>query len=259
NGSGEKQEYAWATRASSGFQNPLINPSGTSVTVQGYPSSLFWLFGAGGGPSLSQPEPFYQLGVVPEVLATQTVTATGEIVPLNPPKRVTPDISMFADPVVGFLVGETYLISFPPVDAGCTATSATTEYCEVQFGGTSLASPLFAGVLALVNEARFAHDRGPVGFVNPALYRLRVRRHGAEDTPIIDVKAPTSPIGGLEGPGQGTNDFFFFVAIDSNLSSSGEVVEGLDSSLLSRPGYDSATGLGAPNVPPLIRALSHEK
>jgi len=235
NGSGEKQEYAWATWFSSGFQNPLINPSGTSVTVTGYPSSLFWAFGSGGGPSLSQPEPFYQLGVVPEVLATQTITATGEIVPLNPPKRVTPDISMFADPQVGFLVGETYLISVPPVDAGCTATSATTEYCEVANGGTSLATPLFAGVLGLVNEARFRHHLGSVGFVNPALYRLNIGAHWFEDTPIIDVNAPTSPVGELLGF-QGVNDFLFFVAIDSNLNSNGEVVENVDSSLLSRPG-----------------------
>ena len=113
-------------------------------------------------------------------------------------------------------------------------------------------------VLALVNEARFRQHLGPVGFVNPALYRLNTGAHWFEDTPIIDVKAPTSPIGGLLGF-QGTNDFLFFVAIDSNLNSSGEVVENVDSSLLSRPGYDSATGLGAPNVPPLIRALSHEK
>jgi subtilase family serine protease len=257
NASGEKEEYAWGTWFNFGFQNPLGNPSWTSVTVQGYPSSLVWVGGSSGGPSLSQPEPFYQLGVVPEVLATQTVTATGKIVPLNPPKRVTPDISMFADPWVGFLVGETFLISFPPVDPGCTATSATTEYCEEIYGGTSLASPLFAGVLALVNEARFAHDRGPVGFVNPALYRLRVRRHGAEDTPIIDVNAPTKPIGELWGIG--FNGFLAFFAIDSNLNSSGKVVENVDSSLLSRPGYDSATGLGAPNVPPLIRALSHDR
>jgi subtilase family serine protease len=258
NASGEKQEYAWATWFSYGFENPLINPSGTFVTAQGYPSSFVWAFGSGGGPSLSQPEPFYQFGVVPEILATQTVTATGEIVALSPPKRVTPDISMFADPFVGFLVGETYLISVPPVDAGCTATSATTEYCEEPQGGTSLATPLFAGVLALVNEARFVEHEGPVGFANPALYRLQVGRHWFDDAPIIDVNAPTTPTGGLSGY-QGLDNLLGFGGIDSNLNGDGEVDENADSSLLSRPRYDSATGLGAPNVPPLIRALSHER
>jgi subtilase family serine protease len=172
NGSGEKQEYAWGTWVSSGFQSPLINPSETSVTVTGYPSSLVWFFGSGGGPSLSQPEPFYQLGVVPEVLATQTVTATGKVVPLNPPKRVTPDISMFADAAVGFLVGETYLISVPPVDAGCTATSATTEYCEGPVGGTSLATPLFAAGAG-------ARERGALP---PAPGAGRLRQSGSLST-----------------------------------------------------------------------------
>ena len=36
--------------------------------------------------------------------------------------------------------------------------------------GTSLASPLFASVLTLINEERFKAGKGPVGFVNPTLY-----------------------------------------------------------------------------------------
>ena len=257
NDSGEKQEYPWASWYAFG-DNPLINPNGASVTVQGYPTSLLFGGGSGGGPSLSQTEPFYQLAVVPKALATQTVDATGAMVVLSPPKRVTPDISMVADGFGGLLVGETYLISSPPVDPGCTATSVTTEYCEGPSGGTSLSAPLFAGVLALANEARCAHHRGPVGFVNPALYRLRVGEHWQDDAPIIKVNAPTTPIGQLFAF-KGTNNFLFFAAVDSNLNSSSDVVYNVDTSLLSRPEYDSATGLGAPNVPPLIRALSEER
>lgn len=37
-------------------------------------------------------------------------------------------------------------------------------------GGTSAASPIFAGVIALVNDARFRAGQPPVGFVNPWLY-----------------------------------------------------------------------------------------
>jgi subtilase family serine protease len=252
NASGEKQEYPWATWFSFAFQNPLISPDGTLVSVQGYPASFTWQAGSGGGPSLAMPEPWYQFGVVPDFLATQTVSSTAQIVTLRPPKRVTPDVAMVA---VGFLVGETYLIAVPPVDAGCTATSATTEYCEEITSGTSLATPLFAGVLALVNEARFAHGQGSVGFVNPALYRLPVGRHWYDDTPILDIDGPSTPIGGLIGF-QGVNNFLGFIALDSTLGTSGNVIENADSSLLGRPGYDSATGLGAPNVPALIRALS---
>jgi len=73
----------------------------------------------------------------------------------------------------------------------------STEYCELGAGGTSVATPLFAGVLALVNERRFHAKQGPIGFVNPALYRLQVGDEWSDDAPIIDIKAPAEPIGGL--------------------------------------------------------------
>jgi subtilase family serine protease len=78
---------------------------------------------------------------------------------------------MLADPNTGMLYGETYAISGDTlVDAGCTKLSVQLEYCERRIGGTSLASPLFAGVLALADQARATKVLGPVGFVNPALY-----------------------------------------------------------------------------------------
>ena len=36
--------------------------------------------------------------------------------------------------------------------------------------GTSLAAPLWASVITLINEERTAKGKGPVGFVNPVLY-----------------------------------------------------------------------------------------
>jgi hypothetical protein len=204
------------------------------------------------------PEPLYQRQVVPERLATQTVSATGQVVFLSFPARVTPDISALADLAEGFLVGETYLISSPPADGGCIALSSTTEYCEQAVGGTSLATPLLAGMLALVNEARFAHHRFPVGFVNPALYQLPVGQHWHDDAPIIDVNAPRHPTGGLIGLAD-FSDFAGFAAIDSNLDANGNVIENADTSLLSAPGYDPVTGLGVLNVPALIRALDSSR
>src|SRR5258708_16612366 len=101
---------------------------------------------------------------------------------------------MVGDPYTGFLVGETFVIAGDPVsDAGCTPLSATTEYCEANVGGTSVSSPLFAGVLALVNQARFQNHKGPVGFVNPALYHLGHGGDDSESAPIVDVKKPSSP------------------------------------------------------------------
>jgi subtilase family serine protease len=254
NASGEKSEYGWANYETV-FNDPLISPDGKSVTDQGqgWIVPFIWTFGGGGGPSLVMPEPFYQMNVVPTLLATQTFLADGTAVPLSPPRRVTPDIAMVADPFTGILDGETYTIATPPVDPGCTQLSETTEYCEFPIGGTSLATPLFAGALALVNEHRFSHRRGPVGFVNPALYRLPVGEAGS-NAPILDVNAPSEPIGAL-GALFGYNDLVVFETVDSYPDSNGNVIENVDSSLRSAPGYDNVTGLGAPNIPALIKAL----
>jgi len=37
--------------------------------------------------------------------------------------------------------------------------------------GTSLAAPLFASVITLINQQRTLVGKGPVGFINPALYQ----------------------------------------------------------------------------------------
>ena len=37
-------------------------------------------------------------------------------------------------------------------------------------GGTSAASPTFAGIVALLNDARIAAGKPPLGFLNPLIY-----------------------------------------------------------------------------------------
>ena len=70
--------------------------------------------------------------------------------------RVEPDISAVADPNTGFLVGQTQ--TFP---------DGTAKYSEYRIGGTSLASPVIAGVQALAEQAR---GGVPIGFANPRIY-----------------------------------------------------------------------------------------
>src|ERR1035437_10385172 len=53
---------------------------------------------------------------------------------------------------------------FTPSDLNGTAIGGT--------GGTSAASPLWAGFMALVNQQAASQGKGPVGFVNPAIYAL---------------------------------------------------------------------------------------
>ena len=80
-------------------------------------------------------KPFYQSGAV----------ATG---------RAVPDVAALGDPQTGLLVGQTQ--TFPD----------GAYYDEYRIGGTSLSSPIFAGLMALADQAAGA----PHGFANPLFY-----------------------------------------------------------------------------------------
>ena len=38
--------------------------------------------------------------------------------------------------------------------------------------GTSAASPAFAGIVALLNDARLKQHKSPLGFINPLIYTM---------------------------------------------------------------------------------------
>lgn len=264
NRDGDKKEWGWGTYRVS-MLGVTVAADGKAIDTSGPALPFAYYAGAGGGPSLVEPAPSYQ-AAVPYRLSGYTTLADGTVIPLTDipgaaaPARVTPDISMVGDPYTGFLYGETFTIAGDPVsDSGCTPISSTLEYCEGSIGGTSLSSPLFAGVLALVNQARFQNHRGPVGFVNPALYRLA---HGddSDSAPLVDVRRPTSPTAVLRGY-LGNPNRLRVVTMNSvpNPDYPGDdqpaVIEGANTSYLTTRGYDETTGLGTPNVPALIRAL----
>jgi tripeptidyl-peptidase-1 len=124
-------------------------------------------------------------------------------------------------------------------------------------GGTSLSSPLFAGVLALVNQARFQRGKHAVGFVNPALYSFDTGNPDSSTAPISKVKKPHSPTAVLRGY-KNDNTRVRVVTINSTPNADDtSVVEGVDSSYVVTNGYDEVTGLGTPNVPALIEAFRH--
>lgn len=155
-------EFGWSTSRSVLCTSVLASlgyPGCTSSAVGTYlpPAPGAYDYGGGGGVSYEYPEPSYQVGVVPTVLADRNASITGIA------NRVEPDISMDADPSTGFLIGETQ--AFPN----------GTYYDQYRIGGTSLASPLLAGLLADADQAA----RGSLGFVNPALYALDRSHNGA--------------------------------------------------------------------------------
>ncbi len=111
-----------------------------------------WLQGGGGGTSSLFRQPFYQQGVVPKELARTLLDGTK----VANPMRVSPDVSMVADPFTGFIVGMTR-----------TGSDGSTSYVETSIGGTSLACPLFAGLQASAMQAQGGEG---FGWANPAIY-----------------------------------------------------------------------------------------
>ena len=169
-----------------------------------------WLYGAGGGVSRIFAEPSYQQGVVPSsVFAAQGRTG-----------RAVPDIAADADPNTGYLIGETQ--TFP---------DGTVKYSEYRIGGTSLASPLIAGIMALANQAA-GHA---LGFANPLLYSLN--GSGA----FTDVTSPASTVAVVRANyanGVDASDGLVYVLRTMNQTLS----------LKTTPGYDDVTGLGTPSA-----------
>jgi subtilase family serine protease len=254
NSDGAKDEWGWGSYRAF-LARAAVSTDTTRIRTTGLEPFAFYS-GAGGGPSLFELQPDYQTSL-PYDLASTTTLPNGRVVPLGPPRRLTPDIAMDADPYTGFLRGETFTVSGDPtLDSQCTPLTAATEYCEIDIGGTSLASPLFAGVLALVNQARFANNMPAVGYVNPTLYSLHTgSADGLWTQPIIDVVAPSSPTAVLRTYLGNPNEVRV-VAINSATTPKGRVSEGIDTSYKTNVGWDEVTGLGWPNVPELIPALS---
>jgi subtilase family serine protease len=150
-------------------------------------------FGAGGGgTSAVFSRPFYQIRVTKEVGKS----------------RGTPDISMTAAVDGGAWV----YWSFPGDGA---------PGWEI-VGGTSEATPIMAGIVALANQQ--AGHR--LGLINPALYALgALQHHGVPNTGIVSVTS-------------GNNSF--------------NGVTGFDAA----PGYNLATGWGTIDAAKFVRALA---
>jgi subtilase family serine protease len=254
NATGKKEEWGWGTYRAL-LSHAKVAANGGSVATSGSEPPFAFYGGAGGGPSLSQLAPSYQRKV-PFSMSGFTTLKNGGKVPLETPHRVTPDIAMVADPYTGFLTGETYTKAGDPTfDGFCKSLSATTEYCEIGIGGTSLAAPSFAGVLALVNQARFAKGKSAIGFVNPALYTLAIGAPGTTASPITDIQPPSAPTALLRGYSNDPTKVRV-VTINSAPNAAGSAtIEGADTSYLTKKGYDEVTGLGTPNVPAFIDAL----
>ncbi len=158
-----------------------------------------FLYGAGGGTSSLFNAPDYQAGVT------------------HSPYRQDPDVAMDADPNTGMLIGETQTFS------------DGVFYDEYRIGGTSLASPLFAGMTALSLQNQ---GGAGAGLLNEVIYANRAA--------FTDVKAKPRQAGVVRvdfANGENASDGLLYSVRTFNQ----------DSSLSTTKGYDLVTGLGVPN------------
>jgi subtilase family serine protease len=211
-------ETAWGT---------LLDPLTSSGTAWQYtPPGLYPDYydgSSGGGVSNQFTQPSYQAGVVPYSLATSLpggATATQ-------PMRVVPDVAALADPSTGMLVGETTL----------QPNGTSYAFSLSRIGGTSVASPTFAGIEADAQQAA-GHV---LGFANPAIYQRYNTSafHDVTDNPLgsgylAEIRNNYTDPYTKQGP---------IVTWLRTLGIDGEGAAALPAT----KGYDDATGVGSPD------------
>jgi subtilase family serine protease len=195
---GSNGQYLWQTGwedGSSKLHNGSWNPN---------PPGKFDS-GSTGGVSTLFPEPYYQQGVV-----------SGNVVG-GTAMEVYPDVSDLADPDTGYSVAYT--------------VSRKQGLVFETWGGTSLASPLFAGIEADVIQGR--HDAA-LGYANPTLYGYYGSQafNDVTDTP----------------QGAGVTEAVAFPAFTGSKIILGTLGQAQLTGLSAGPGFDDVTGLGTPSA-----------
>ena len=157
----------------------VVAVGGTSLTVNGAGNTVLetaWS-GSGGGYSVIEPEPSYQLSVQ------------------HKSRRSTPDVAMVADPNTGVLA-----VVFDPVSG---------QVSTWQFGGTSLSAELFGGLIAVADQGRVLAGLGTLDGPTqtlPLLYAvssadfrdITLGSNGHRATPGYDqITGRGTPVGNL--------------------------------------------------------------
>jgi subtilase family serine protease len=199
--------------------------SGESILQNGQWLPPFENGATSGGPSLIWLEPAYQRGVVPRAMVTPPGDRPGLV-------RSEPDIAADADLYTGFATG---LLSFP--------NNKPPKFGQLTVGGTSMASPLVAGMIADAQQGQ----RAVFGFTDPVLYRLN------GTAAVRDMLPSTSR----------TPGFFRGEACTTTLCSAFSLItfDDQDQAMagytgqVTQKGYDNMTGIGTPRGQVFLDAL----
>jgi subtilase family serine protease len=164
----------------------------------------------GGGASILSKRPWYQQGLLSSM-------GSG---------RLVPDVAGLADALPGYTIY-------------CTAAECRNEFLPEggfqTIGGTSAATPLFAGGVILADNYADAHNTPALGFLNPLLYEAGREQMGgkAGGNVLYDVT-------------HGNDDLGTLLPADAG---GGSPLGGWSA----RVGYDMASGWGSLNMPNLAK------
>jgi subtilase family serine protease len=200
--------------AASGDLGATFSPfTGLNTPVAGYPASDPLVTAVGGTMGLPAPSSLLVNGAYGgEQVWNEPPGASG-----GAPSVLFPAPS-WQRPVSGYSMRTVPDVAYYAESAGGAMVFALGRPGLV--GGTSLGSPSWAGIFALVDQARASQGRGPIGPANASLYKLG-RKGGDFHDITVGNNAYLSPTG--------------FAAT---------------------PGYDLATGWGTPDVARLVAGLA---
>ena len=162
--------------------------------------------GTGGGFSRRFARPAYMHGIVGRAF---------------PPGRAVPDLAMDADSTTGMLIGQTEKVG------------GRIRFNQTRIGGTSLAVPLMAGMVAMAAQ----HARGRIGDLTPVIYRLKRERAGAF-TDVTNVHSKDANVFRLFNNGLNRRGGSTYVL----------ATFGHDTTLAADEGWDDTTGVGSPDA-----------
>src|SRR5207248_10824331 len=149
---------------------------GSNLTLNAdnsYASETIWNGGflggaSGGGISQFWKQPSWQTGP-----GVQNSYSNG--------MRETPDVSLDADPATGYPV-------YCTAGSSCSGAGGSGW---LTVGGTSAAAPMWAAMVVLTNQKAAQQGKKPMGFLNPALYKIASGSHYNSD--FHDITPPGNP------------------------------------------------------------------
>ena len=205
-------------------------PPVCATTLQA-PGQCFY-FGGGGGMSTFFAKPAYQSGL----------PGTG---------RQQPDVSLTADPYTGVTIISSY--------------NNPGNYTVSVIGGTSASCPMFSGLWAIVNQKSQQKVGHSAGLAAPYMYTLpgNAISDVLQASPfsgkslagnIFTGGAPqywsAAKLTGPDVPTQFTSAFY-----QGTSTRWYDIGFGLDSTLITGPGWDNVTGVGTPNGANFVNAI----